>query len=124
MGASETGSGQICSRTNATRRRGLATGIRKEGPRENCLDRRKATPSPKIITCVNAKKEGAVPPKAKIATHTAPMRPASRNRTKEGSRWINRRLFDGVADGDVSVRTCLVADRCDWNRTRHSCHSR
>src|SRR5438128_6957867 len=93
MGARETGSGQSCSRTNATKRRGVATGTWKEVSRENCLERRKTTPSPKIITCVIAKNEGAVPPKAKTATHTATMRPASSNRSMEGSHGIGRWLL-------------------------------
>src|SRR5205814_755608 len=54
MGARETGRGQSCSRTNATKRRGVATGTWKEVSRENCLVRRSTTPSPKIITTSGA----------------------------------------------------------------------
>src|SRR6266446_3308160 len=124
MGARETGSGQSCSRTNATKRRGLATGMRKEVSREYLSERRKRTPSPRIVTCAMAKNEGAVPPKAKTATHTAPMRPASSNRTMEGSQWISRWLFVAVAFGNSRERKFLVGESRHWDHTGHSCSSR
>src|SRR6059058_4722517 len=124
MGARETGSGQSCSRTSATKRRGQAMGIWKEVSRENCLERRKTTPSPKIITCVIAKNEGAVPPKAKTATDTATMRPASSNRSMEGSQWISRWLFVAVEFGNSRERKFLVGKSRHWDHTGHSCSSR
>src|SRR5947207_928545 len=60
----------------------------------------KENPQPQDDHLRTAKNEGAVPPKARTATHTATIRPTSSNRTIEGPRWISHSLFVGAASGN------------------------
>ena len=75
-------------------------GVWVEVIREIRPERMKRTPSPRMITCAIAKNEGAVPPKARTATHRAPTKPTSSNRTMEGSRWFSHSLFVREVSGD------------------------